>query len=124
MIEETDNYIIKPYKNRKKFELYVHNNELRSRLTNYPLIIVKEDITSLVEFRKKILFKSETYKNIILHCLHLYSKEEQAPNLVVNLEKYFLSKITKIPPHVDVNKLDMREGFLSHILKEIKRKFS
>ena len=53
MIEETDNYIIKPYKNRKKFELYVHNNELRSRLTNYPLIIVKEDITSLVEFRKK-----------------------------------------------------------------------
>lgn len=119
MIEENEHFIIKPYKNRNKFELYIHSKELRARLTHCPLHLIKEDLNSITDFSKKILYRSIAYGQILKIVILGYEKSNFDTDYSMRVKRYFEEKLSSIPPHIDLSKDDVKEGYYKHILKEI-----
>jgi hypothetical protein len=120
MIEENDYFIIKPYKNRQKMELYIHNNDLKSKLSQAPIHIIREDLTELTTFDKKCLFRSKKYGEIIKLCLDLYVEAKISTELTLKLKEFFDQKLNSIPPHINLEKNEVKEGYYTHILKDLK----
>lgn len=119
MIFENDYLIIKPYKNRNKSELYIHNQELRSELANTPIPLINEDLTSVIYLNKKVLFHSKAYGNIAKEAVNQYVNSQLKTQYAEKINEFFNAKIDDIPPHIDLTNKDVKEGYYNHILKEL-----
>ena len=120
MIEENDNYIIKPYKNRQKKELYVHNKELRVRLKENPVHLIKEDLTGLTKLDKKILVKSDAYTQVVKESLEIYLSSDSDQDGSASSLDFYQKMLENLPSHIDISSGEVREGFFKHLLKELK----
>lgn len=119
MIKENQYYIIKPYKNRHKYELYIHNSELRAALNEHPIQVISEDLTGIVSFDKNIRFRSMVYGKIIEKIVSAFQSTSEQKEYAKNVHTYFEEKLAKIPQHIDLTKDAVRTGYYEHILKDL-----
>ena len=120
-LEDTPIYILKPYKNRNKSELYIHNKTIRYQLSIRPMKIVSEDLQSLVTLQKKIIFRSGVYGEIIKLALEAFDKSADKQQTAQLLSEMMEAKLREIPSHLDLSQEQVREGYYAHIIKALKK---
>ena len=118
MIEENDTYIIKPYKNRKKKELYIHNKDIREALSNHPIFVINEDITKIVKITKKVIINSTTYAELTKLLINLYCDATDCEVFSQTTKAFSQEKLNSLPSHIDITKSEIKNGYLEHLLKE------
>jgi len=125
MIKDNEFYIIKPFKNRDKHEIYVHNESLRRLLATHPIWIVHESLEKPVVFEKKIVARSKSYISLVERLLEHYISTPDTDKHITskNLKVFSAEMIEKIPSHLDIRKFDIREGYFSHIEKTFEQNF-
>jgi len=64
-LRETSLCIIKRHKNRGRYELYIHARQLRELINNSQFKIIAEDLKSTIPLKKKMLFKSLAYGEML-----------------------------------------------------------
>lgn len=62
---QSDLVQIKPYKNRKKFELYIHNKPFKSLISDSNWLIPEEKLRSFTELKKKMIFDHFEYGKLL-----------------------------------------------------------
>ena len=121
MIEDNDYFIIKPYKNRHKHELYIHDKDFKKDLMNCPIFVIKEDLTSVIEFSKKIIYRSSVYGELLKELLGGYLEAPIAADYTQEVKTYFEEKLANIPPHIDIKKGEVRDGYYNYMIKELRK---
>ena len=68
-----------------------------------------------------MLFHSKTYGESIKAAVELYVNADLKTLIAQDLTNFFNNKINSIPPHIDLEKRDVRDGYFSHILKDLSK---